>query len=250
MGALAGRAGALPRKVILTYHALGPHAPAVSTEGFNVQLQWLRAHATVMPLQALLDTPAAGLQVALTFDDGYACLHDLAAPLLQAAGMEATVYLNTAHIGDTQRQPSNPTAGHYPAQEFLRWQDVRALVAAGWTIGSHGMEHLDLSWSCSAVARTELQGSRAAIEAQLGISCVHFAYTWGRYRRPLQQLVREAGYDSAVCTRHGPVLLTSDPYALPRLDVRADYQLQDFIDVVCGRWDWLRYKQWLTGMLA
>jgi len=55
---------------------------------------------------------------------------------------------------------------------------------------------------------------------------------------------------SAVSGLHGPVLPASDRYALPRIDIRAEYELRDFADVVSGRWDYLGLKQRLARRLA
>jgi hypothetical protein len=49
---------------------------------------------------------------------------------------------------------------------------------------------------------------------------------------------------------HGPPTSNSDPYALPRIDVRDEYELRDFADVVTGRWDFLGLKQRLMQRLA
>ena len=43
---------------------------------------------------------------------------------------------------------------------------------------------------------------------------------------------------------------TSDRFALPRVDIRTDYELRDFIDVMAGRWDYLGLKQRLARMLS
>lgn len=240
-----------PRRVILLYHALGPLAPAVTPANFREQLGWLADHAELVSLPELLrDAAPPALRVALSFDDGYASLHDEVAPVLQQHGTSATVYLNTAHIGEQQRQGSDPAQGHYPGQQFLLWSEVQALRAAGWCIGSHGVAHLDLSRADPALAGRELHDSKSAIEARLQAPCEHFAYTWGRYTAQLQQQVREAGYRSAAAAIHGPLRAGSNPFALPRIDIRSEYALPDFIAAVTGRWDWLGCKQRLARRLA
>jgi hypothetical protein len=62
--------------------------------------------------------------------------------------------------------------------------------------------------------------------------------------------VKDAGYASAVSGLHGPVTSAADVYALPRIDIRAEYELRDFADVVTGRWDYLGLKQRLARRLA
>ncbi|HTQ98635.1 MAG TPA: polysaccharide deacetylase family protein [Candidatus Acidoferrum sp.] len=240
---------ASPRRAILLYHALGPLPPAVTVERFRAQLDWLATHAALVSLETLLTSPqTAGLQVALTFDDGYASLHDDVAPLLPQCG--ATVYVNSGRIDDSVRQASEPAQGHYPREHFLLWGEVKSLEQAGWIVGSHGVEHTDLTAVDGARVDDELQRSRAMIEARLQQPCAHFAYTWGRFTPQLQQRVKAAGYRSAASGLHGPLTVASDRFALPRIDVRADYELDDFIAAVSGAWDFLGYKQRLWRAFA
>lgn len=232
------------RRVILLYHALGDTPPAVVVARFRTQLQWLHDHARLRSVAQLLTGDAtAPLEVALSFDDGYASLHDDVAPLLQEFGTAGIVYLNSGLIGDSKRLHSDAVLGHYPSQQFLLWQEVEALVRAGWNIGSHGVEHIDLTATAPADTMQQLVQSKQQIERRLQQPCEHFAYTWGRFNTGLQQQVRSAGYASAASALHGPLHAGSDRYALPRIDVRADYQLRDFIDAVSGRWDFLGSKQ-------
>jgi len=242
---------AKPRKVILLYHTLGDRAPAVSVNRFREQLAWLAANAQLVSLDRILTARSdAALEVAFTFDDGYASLHDEVAPLLQTLGASATVYVNSARIGENLRNSSDPAQGHYPNEHFLTWPEVQALAAAGWCIGSHGVEHLDLTAVPAAMAAQQLAASKQEIAARTGCDCQHFAYTWGRFTPNLQQQVKAAGYASAASGLHGPLHADSDRYALPRIDIRADYELRDFIAAVSGQWDYLGYKQRLWRAFA
>jgi peptidoglycan/xylan/chitin deacetylase (PgdA/CDA1 family) len=121
---------------------------------------------------------------------------------------------------------------------------------AGWTIGSHGAEHLDLTRQDAVVVTRELCGSKQQIESRLVRPCAHFAYTWGRFTSTLQYAVRDAGYFSAASGLHGPVSPASDRFALPRIDIRAEYEMRDFVAAVMGRWDYLGFKQRLVRRWA
>jgi len=248
---LAKPALARSRRLILLYHSLGANAPAVSVAIFRQQVAWLAEHATIVSLESMVqDSGEDGLRVALSFDDGYASLHDQVAPILAEYGATATVYLNTGWIGGTARKSSDAALGHYPQEHFLTWNEVETLAKAGWTIGSHGLEHRDLTRQPAAVVAGELSDSKREIESRLGRLCQHFSYTWGRFTPALQCAVKDAGYLSAASGLHGPLTAVSDRYALPRIDVRAEYELRDFADVVTGRWDYLGFKQRLARKLA
>lgn len=217
---------------------------------FCEQLEWLEQNAQVVSLEEILGspTPAARLQVALTFDDGYRTLAGIVAPLLSERKWPATVYLNTGNIEDQCPQPSQPQIGHYPGEEFLLWEEVEDLLRQGWLIGSHGVDHVDLTGVDVLTAARQLTSSRQTIEKRLGMECRHFAYTWGRNDAPVRSLVAANGYAAAVAAHHGPLSVHSDPMALPRIDVRREYNLADFAAVVRGDWDFLGLAQKIRGI--
>jgi peptidoglycan/xylan/chitin deacetylase (PgdA/CDA1 family) len=94
--------------LVLTYHRVttpgrDPQQLAVSPANFEQQLDVLVARALPMPFEDLAaattgaDVPAGA--VAVTFDDGYADnLHE-ALPLLENAGVPATVFVTTGQLG-------------------------------------------------------------------------------------------------------------------------------------------------------
>lgn len=239
------------RTVVLLYHSIGESQLAVPEPLFREQIAWLSERATIVPLKQVVEPQLhPGMQVAITFDDGYASLHDRVAPILAEHGATATVYLNTGWIGETQRKASDAALGHYPQEYFMNWREAAALAKAGWTIGSHGVEHLDLTQQEHARIMRELGDSRNAIETRLGQPCENFAYTWGRFTSELKHNAKLVGYLTAVSGLHGPVSAGSDRFALPRIDIRAEYELRDFVDAVTGRWDFLGFKQRLARRLA
>jgi peptidoglycan/xylan/chitin deacetylase (PgdA/CDA1 family) len=207
-------------------------------------MQWLHEHAQVVSLDDLLDTTnPGGLRVALSFDDGYETLYSKALPALSDYGFAAIAYLNSGRIGEDAHRPSDPAQGHYPGEHFLLWSEVAALLAAGWQVGGHGVEHLDLTTLDQPQVADQIARCKFEIESRLRHPCEHFAYTWGHYNAQARQAVVAANYRSAVAGLHGPVRTRSDRHALPRIDVRAEYDVDDFADIVLGRWDFLRLKQ-------
>ena len=232
------------RRVILIYHAVGTGPQALPLEKFQQQVAWLQEYCEVVPLNTLLSHVNTGkkIQVALTFDDGYECVYRLAAPLLQAAKMPATVYLNTGWIGKnaTHRKASDANLGHTAGESFLTWPEVTELANQGWEIGSHGVDHLDLTQQPLEVIQTELVHSKQHIESQLHRTCQHFCYTWGRHHQSLRNTVADVGYQFAVAAHHAPVTDQENRVTLPRLHAANEYTLADFKNIVMGKWDFLR----------
>jgi peptidoglycan/xylan/chitin deacetylase (PgdA/CDA1 family) len=227
---------------VLLYHSVGDGEWAVPRADFARQMEWLAGAVRPLSLvQALGTEVEQPLEVAVTFDDGYASVVDQALPVLRSLGLTATVFLNTAHVGDTQRRPSDPAAGHYPGEEFLLWRDVDQLLDVGWSIGSHGDQHLDLTRQPETVVRNELSTSKSKIEALSPGPCLHFAYTWGRHTRRLRELVEDAGYKWGLAGLHETVDIDSRPFEIPRMNVDRSYSLDDFKAIIHGDWDYLRF---------
>lgn len=216
---------------------------------FREQLDWMAENARVVSLDDLLKPGPSDerLRIALTFDDGYRTLSSVVAPLLAKRNWSAAVYLNTGHVEDHCRQSSQPRIGHYPGEEFLLWSEVEELFQQGWLIGSHGVDHVDLTGLDTVATAQQLRVSRRTIEERLGLECRHFAYTWGRHDARVCHQVAANGYAAAVAAHHGPLSVHSDAMALPRMDVRREYDLDDFAAVVQGGWDYLGLAQKIRG---
>lgn len=96
--------------VILMYHRIAretfdPWGLAVAPDKFADQLAWLAKHRTPLPLSEFArlhrDGEIPNDAVAVTFDDGYACTAEVAAPLLERHGVPATIFLPAGLIGHT-----------------------------------------------------------------------------------------------------------------------------------------------------
>lgn len=96
-----------PRLSILIYHRLlakpDPLRPGLlHAAQFERQLGWLREVAQVMPLPEAVDALYARRlpprAVAITFDDGYLEDYQVARPLLEKFGLDATFFVTTAYL--------------------------------------------------------------------------------------------------------------------------------------------------------
>jgi peptidoglycan/xylan/chitin deacetylase (PgdA/CDA1 family) len=94
--------------VILMYHRIAtpdvdPWGISVSPERFVEQVQALRERRTILSMDAFVGRLQSGDlphdAVALTFDDGYLDNLHRAKPILETAGIPATVFLTTGRIG-------------------------------------------------------------------------------------------------------------------------------------------------------
>lgn len=91
-----------PRPAILMYHRIAsasfdPWGLAVEEQNLAAQLEWLAANRSVMPLREFARLHREGQlppdAIAITFDDGYESAVRAALPLLERAGLHATIFL-------------------------------------------------------------------------------------------------------------------------------------------------------------
>ena len=250
---------------ILMYHRVTDEARSplvVSPERFKRQLAYLGEHYQVVPLRDLVarlrvDTPLTAPLAALTFDDGYRDNLTIAAPILCAFGMSATLFfapgpqelgrpfwwdlldaIGMTDAGALTRLKELP----YPEfQElmtetiaelrpkrvtelvkrlYLNWDEVRAWVDQGMGIGAHTLTHPILSKLTVEQARWEICQSRAVIERQVGKAIDLFSYPNGRaedFTPATTTLLQEEGFRAACTTIKGWNDHTTDPLRLHRI---------------------------------
>jgi len=237
-----------PRRLILLYHAVGDGEWAIPENEFARQIEWIAKSARPLSLvQALGTDIEKPLEIAVTFDDGYASVFERAKPILKTHAVSATVFVNTALVGSEDRTPSDPSLGHYPGEAFLLWRELDALLDLGWVLGSHGEHHLAHWREGDLVVRHELAESKKKLEAITPGPCNYFAYTWGRHTEHLRKLVADAGYRWGLAGLHGAVRAGSDPYAVPRINIDRTYSFDDFMAILRGDFDYLRFIQSWRG---
>ncbi|TPJ57413.1 MULTISPECIES: polysaccharide deacetylase family protein [unclassified Mesorhizobium] len=121
-------------------------------------------------------------------------------------------------------------AGRPRVDTLMTWSEIRAIAAHPLvTIGAHTINHSNLKRLSEADARHEIVGVKSILRAELGEEPRHFAYPYG-YASAVGcrevGFVRDAGYTSAVTTRHGVLRAAHAGFlhALPRISVNGRYQ--------------------------
>jgi peptidoglycan/xylan/chitin deacetylase (PgdA/CDA1 family) len=142
--------------------------------------------------------------VAVTFDDGYTSVGEIAAPILDRFGIPGTLYVPTRYMG-TGQPMSWPGIDEWiggPHEDELMpmsWESLRSLADAGWEIGSHTVTHPQLTTLGDLDLREELVSSRDECGRMIGTTCRSIALPYGDCDQRVIEASREAGY-SAVAT--------------------------------------------------
>ncbi|WP_407570129.1 polysaccharide deacetylase family protein [Deinococcus altitudinis] len=212
--------GSLRRRVpVLTYHGVigsRTQKDAVwfdcTLPEFEAQMKFLHDQgAQVVTLQQLqrhltLGEPLPDKAIALTFDDSYQGVYDLAVPVLKRYGYPYAVFVHTDYVGSQKGRPK------------MSWEELRELDASGLaTIGSHTRSHpADMGLLTTAQQDDELQGSKKILEQQLGHPVPYISYPNGKADGAAFGRARLAGYTLGFMEEWGPVEQSPGILALNR----------------------------------
>jgi peptidoglycan/xylan/chitin deacetylase (PgdA/CDA1 family) len=213
--------------LVLCYHAVSVDWPAslsVTPDALERQLRLLVRHGhRGATFEQVAAGSADGRAVAVTFDDAYLSVLELAKPILDAAGFPGTVFVPT----DYPDQPERPMAWdgidqwlggpHEPDLRPMAWDQIGQLADAGWEIGSHTCSHPRLTTLPDDALARELRQSRARLEERLGRPCTTLAYPYGDHDARVVAAAGAAGY-AAAGTLPGR-LPRPEPLAWPRVGI-------------------------------
>jgi peptidoglycan/xylan/chitin deacetylase (PgdA/CDA1 family) len=203
---------AAPSLRILIYYKVNSvpgNTLSTTPQLFARQMRFLKEHYTVISPEQLTGVVRYGTTlphnaVLLTFDDGYRDVYDNAYPILKELGLKALISPAVDYIGtgrpfphDKQLPMPNPA---------LNWTHLRTMQDV-FTIGSHAQSHRVLTRVPLHVAKEEISTSKKILEDRLGCAVEFFTYPHGgagEFSRPLEDIVRAAGYIASFVTLTGP----------------------------------------------
>lgn len=169
------------RSINLTFHGVGEHERPLAPSEEHV---WLSAGQ----FESVLDAVDGRGDVRITFDDGNASDVAHALPALRRRGLSATFFVVAGRLGEPG---------------FLDAGDVRALAAAGMTIGCHGMRHRAWRRLDDRELREELVEARRLLEDVVERPVTHAACPFGAYDRRVLGSLRSSGYEQVYTSDTG-----------------------------------------------
>jgi peptidoglycan/xylan/chitin deacetylase (PgdA/CDA1 family) len=227
LSSLSLSAGRVP---VLMYHRVAPSLQAqewryaVESARFRAHLDWLAKNGWVaVSLAAFVAWHARGeplppRSVLITFDDGFAGLHEHAFPALRALGWPAVVFLVSGLIGGRDTWMSRDR-GKQREHALLGVEQIAEMARHNIDFQSHSASHADLTTLDDDALRREVAGSRESLQSLLGTPVEHFAYPFGRYDDRVRAAVQAAGYRMAFSVQPGFNRIGADPLAIRRIDV-------------------------------
>ncbi len=210
--------------IALCYHAVSERWPAalsVTPAQLADHLSILASHGyRGVTLSEAVAASSTARVVAITFDDAYRSVIELAHPILADAGFEATVFAPTDFIGSAEPM-SWPGVDRWLLGEHrteltpMSWDELVSLADSGWEVGSHTCSHPRLPELEPAALDAELRDSKAEIETRLARDCRSLAYPYGVRDQRVVAAARRAGYE--VAARLGRDPRPAQPLDWPRM---------------------------------
>ncbi|MGB5345518.1 MAG: polysaccharide deacetylase family protein [Woeseia sp.] len=223
---LLGVARADDHAVILIYHHVSNETPAstsVSPEAFARHLAYLADNDfNVLPLEQILEAlrrrePLPDNSVAITFDDAYLSVYNIARPMLEVRQMPYTVFVSTSFIDEA-----------YGA--YMSWEQLKRISEAGATIGNHGVGHDSALTLRPGESRDELLTrfrvdavtAQTRISEEIGAVPRVFAWAYGEFNADVMQVLDELGW-YGVGQQSGAAGYASPLTAVPRYPIATNY---------------------------
>lgn len=200
--------------VSFVYHRFGDTrfpSTNISINDFEKHLQYLKQEGyQVLNLEDAVESfykeeKVADKVIALTIDDGYQSFFSGALPLLRKYEFPATVFINTASVG-------NP--------DYMDWDQIKKLPRYGIQIGnhSHSHDHFVNSQDAEIVENfhEDLKKSHELFSQHLGYIPTVYAYPYGEFRSEMVNILKGYNYQAAVAQNSGVIYQGSNFFALPR----------------------------------
>ena len=153
--------------------------------------------------------------VLLTFDDGHWDVDTVVLPILKKYHAKATAYIITGFVNGS---------------DFLSDKQIDDLIKSGLVeIGAHTVHHVYLKGKILPIVQLDVNQSKNWIESNYHIKVASFAYPDGAFDEQAIDVVKAAGYTTAVTTVPGIYQSKQNKYFLFRL--RPGYRTgQDLIN--------------------
>ena len=248
-----GRAFVAP---VLLFHKVEPVSEwgvtSLKPEKFGELISCLKdlGYSSVSPDEALKLEPAdRSKKLLITFDDAYSGVYDHAGPILDRFGFSSTVFVITGFVGKSNSWDMNLGGKKY---QHLGWEQIRELAQRGFTIGSHTVNHPDLTRLSLLKVQYELRKSKEDLEGQLGRKVAYLSYPFGRCNSRIQAEAKRLGYQAGFSIFPGRSCRLDPSLAIKRTAIyRIDSPLSLRIKLEGGPWFWLEdLKGYLINRLS
>ncbi|MEA1934547.1 MAG: polysaccharide deacetylase family protein [Thermodesulfobacteriota bacterium] len=205
---------------IFIYHRFGDSrypTTNVGVDRFREQMAYLKDHDyQVIPISLVVKALKNGRSIpakaaVITIDDGYLSVYNDAWPILKSFGYPFTIFLNVKAINRKYK-------------DFVTWDQVREMAAAGVDIQDHTYSHhrladrpegMDDAAYRAWIADDLAKGSEILLK-KLGYRSRYLALPYGEYNNIVMEEAGALGYEAVFTQDPGSVSKQTDLFMIPR----------------------------------
>ena len=141
--------------------------------------------------------------VLLTFDDGHRDFYTGAFPIIKKYQVKVTNYVISGLLGGS---------------DFMTVDQVKQIAQSGLVeVGDHTVHHIDLKGAPLKEVESEINDSKKTLESIIGGPVVSFAYPAGSFDTQAEDVVKQAGFETAMSTIPGEDLSQNNRFFIYRL---------------------------------
>lgn len=215
---------------VLLYHNFSKTSSGTSTVAeadFESQMKYLKENGFhVISLDQLLNfidykEPIPEKSVAITFDDAWGSIYDIAFPVLKKYGFPATFFIYTDFIG---------------GGKAMSWDQIQKLSEEGFDIQCQTKTHRNLTTPKKnesfeeyfKALVMEVDYPNTLIEKKLKKTCKYLAYPYGETNDLIIGILKKQGYRAAFTVERGSNPFFVDKYRIHRSIIHGKYDMDSF----------------------
>jgi peptidoglycan/xylan/chitin deacetylase (PgdA/CDA1 family) len=236
------------RLTILYYHGISPEQRL----SFARQMNTLRRNAGILPASYRGELPSGKKPVAITFDDAFMSVAEIAVPELAKHLFHSTIFVPVDWIGRTpgwlmEESEFTPTTGGNPrlTEVVMSIEQLKSLSTSLVTLGSHSLTHPSMLDLDTKSARSEIEGSRHRLAELTGREVLEFSFPYGAHDASTVAMCRSAGYATVYSIESRDVDTSSSELVRGRTKVDPSDGPIEFFLKFNGAYQWMGY----TGSL-
>ena len=200
-------------KPVLFYHNIGPedYKSFSTIDEFQYQMKFLYDRKLKCLSLDNLDNSKA--DIGITFDDGYEDNLVNALPILKKYNFTATCFIVPKLIGKTNS---------WDIKQFKLMDkiQIRDWLDGGMHIGSHSLNHKDLTKIDYDNNMIEIGDSKKILEDMFSVEVNNFCYPYGKFNKNTKNYVKKCGYSKSFTTKRGLYnTLTNKDFEIPRVPI-------------------------------
>lgn len=228
-----------PIVIVIYYHSVDEYEwkHSVSKANFIAQMKWLKKYAKIIDLEDVYlhscgEKRLSGLNVAISFDDGYKDFIINVFPVIKRFNFPVSLFFST----NTDTSHSNEFR-----KERMSVEDIKNISRDGLVkIYSHAHNHVDLTKLTEAELDDDLQKSLIIIDGINKNNIQLFCYPYGYRNKLLVDVLKNKGFDAAFGISQGTIKFNnkSDLYKLKRVQIERSTSMIEFILKMCLAVDW------------